>query len=174
MPPLQLKPPGQQKVANLNHGRWKERSLRLWSLHPRYLDAKGLTALRREGLLARSVLQNKTRGYRNHPQLERFRSQPNPISAIDAYLQVVFEEAIRRGYRFDHAKIEPAGEISPIPVTDGQLRYELDHLKEKLRRRDPQRYKDLLHIHDPAPHPLFRIIPGDIAAWEKGAEGKSK
>lgn len=141
--------------------------MRLWSLHPRYLDAKGLTALWREGLLARKVLQGKTKGYRNHPQLVRFRSQPEPIEAIDAYLLAVLTEAQQRGYRFDCTKIEPAGVISPIPLTDGQLRYELDHLKEKLRRRDPQRYEDLLHIPDPAPHPLFCVVPGDIAAWEK-------
>jgi len=30
--------------------------MRLWSLHPRYLDAKGLVALWREGLLAQKVL----------------------------------------------------------------------------------------------------------------------
>jgi hypothetical protein len=31
--------------------------MRLWSLHPRYLDAKGLQAVWREGLLAKKVLQ---------------------------------------------------------------------------------------------------------------------
>lgn len=31
--------------------------MRLWSLHPSYLDAVGLVALWREGLLARKVLQ---------------------------------------------------------------------------------------------------------------------
>jgi len=148
--------------------------MRLWSLHPRYLDAKGLTALWREGLLARKVLEGKTKGYQNHPQLVRFRLQPNPIAAIDAYLLAVLTEAQQRGYRFDHTKIEPAGVISPIPVTDGQLRYELDHLKEKLRRRDPQRYEVLLALHDPAAHPLFQVVSGNIAEWEKGAAGKSK
>ncbi len=148
--------------------------MRLWSLHPRYLDAKGLTALWREGLLARKVLHGQTKGYQNHPQLVRFRLQPNPIAAIDAYLLAVLTEAQSRGYRFDCTKIGHIGPVPFIPLPDGQLRYDLDHLKEKLRRRDPQRYKALLPFHDPAPHPLFRVVPGDIAAWEKGAEGKSK
>ena len=36
--------------------------MRLWSLHPRYLDAKGLVALWREGLLAQAVLKGQTKG----------------------------------------------------------------------------------------------------------------
>lgn len=43
--------------------------MRLWSLHPQYLDAKGLVALWREGLLAQAVLAGQTRGYKRHPQL---------------------------------------------------------------------------------------------------------
>jgi len=46
--------------------------MRIWSLHPKYLDAKGLVALWRDALLARHVLQGKTTGYKNHPQLNRF------------------------------------------------------------------------------------------------------
>nr|WP_243687290.1 pyrimidine dimer DNA glycosylase/endonuclease V [Methanobacterium formicicum] len=49
--------------------------MRLWSLHPKYLDVKGLVALWREGLLARAVLKGKTKGYTNHPQLIRFKNQ---------------------------------------------------------------------------------------------------
>ena len=37
--------------------------MRLWTLHPKYLDPQGLVALWREALLARAVLQGKTRGY---------------------------------------------------------------------------------------------------------------
>jgi hypothetical protein len=46
--------------------------MRLWSVHPRYLDRQGLTAAWREALLAQKVLTGTTRGYRNHPQLVRF------------------------------------------------------------------------------------------------------
>ena len=52
--------------------------MRLWTLHPRYLDARGLVALWREALLAQKVLRGKTRGYRAHPQLQRFREQADP------------------------------------------------------------------------------------------------
>ena len=47
--------------------------MRLWSVHPKYLDSKGLVALWREALLAKQVLEGGTKGYRNHPQLDRFK-----------------------------------------------------------------------------------------------------
>lgn len=148
--------------------------MRLWSLHPRYLDAKGLTALWREGLLARKVLKNKTRGYRNHPQLVRFRVQEDPVAALDFYLRQVYEESLRRGYSYDKSKIGIGRPVSLIPVPDGQLRYELAHLKEKLRLRAPDRYEEILPIHDPEPHPLFHIVPGGIADWERSSSDRSK
>ena len=53
--------------------------MRLWSIHPKYLDTKGLLAVWREALLAKKVLENKTKGYKNHPQLERFKQQNDPL-----------------------------------------------------------------------------------------------
>ncbi|WP_245747334.1 pyrimidine dimer DNA glycosylase/endonuclease V [Frateuria terrea] len=47
--------------------------MHLWTPHPKHLDRQGLLALWREGLLARAVLRGQTRGYRQHPPLERFR-----------------------------------------------------------------------------------------------------
>jgi len=38
--------------------------MRLWTIHPKYLDAKGLVALWRETLLAKHVLEGKTPGYK--------------------------------------------------------------------------------------------------------------
>ena len=64
--------------------------MRLWIIHPKYLDCKGLVALWREGLLARKVLEGKTRGYRHHPQLKIFKSVEDPIVFIDTYLSYVF------------------------------------------------------------------------------------
>jgi hypothetical protein len=43
--------------------------MRLWSLHPQYLDPAGLVAVWREGLLARAVFAGQTTGYKHHPQL---------------------------------------------------------------------------------------------------------
>ena len=81
--------------------------VRLWTFHPKYLDARGLVALWREGLLARAVLKRQTKGYRHHPQLARFRAHPSPIAAINAYLRMVLVEAEARGYAFDRTKIGP-------------------------------------------------------------------
>ena len=140
--------------------------MRLWSLHPRYLDRQGLVALWREGLLAQKVLQGATKGYRNHPQLHRFREQPDPVAAIAAYLQGVVEEAASRGYRFDRQKIAPTSGAETMVVASGQLCYEWSHLLSKLQRRDPSRYAEFISIPVPTPHPLFRVVPGGVAPWE--------
>jgi hypothetical protein len=116
--------------------------MRLWSIHPSLLDQKGLVALWREALLAQKVLRGQTKGYRSHPQLQRFRACPTPLSAIAAYLRAVHEEASSRGYAFDSSKIARSKKAISLPVTRGQLIFELQHLKAKLLRRDPRRYRD--------------------------------
>ncbi|HWQ19849.1 MAG TPA: pyrimidine dimer DNA glycosylase/endonuclease V, partial [Methanotrichaceae archaeon] len=73
----------------------------MWSIHPKYLDARGLVALWREGLLAQKVLRGETQGYRYHPQLNRFKEAEDPKAAIAGYLKEVVKEAGRRGYCFD-------------------------------------------------------------------------
>jgi hypothetical protein len=147
--------------------------MRLWSLHPKYLDAKGLVALWREGLLAQAVLRGKTRGYKHHPQLERFRIHPRPIAAIRTYLQIVCDEADRRGYNFDRLKLVRKTITSRSRVTDGQLRYELEHLKKKLRRRDRLAYQRIRKIKSPESHHFFAIMRGGIGSWEKITPMKS-
>lgn len=141
--------------------------MRLWSLHPRYLDARGLVALWREALLAQAVLGGKTRGYRNHPQLQRFRAQASPVSAIATYLRAVHEEARARGYSFDAARIAPGGAAPPIAVTQGQLGFEWRHLMAKLEARAPERRKGMDATGAVEPHPLFCVVPGGIADWER-------
>jgi hypothetical protein len=141
--------------------------MRLWSLHPRYLDPRGLTALWREALLAQKVLRGETRGYRSHPQLERFKQQLDPHGAVSVYLQAVLEEAQQRGYHFDSGKIDPGGQAAPIPVTSGQVSYEWEHLKNKLSRRDPARLERFAEVAAPDLHPLFYTVPGPVASWER-------
>jgi len=141
--------------------------MRLWTLHPRYLDAKGLVAAWREALLAQKVLQENTSGYRHHPQLIRFRSQDRPVQAIAAFLVTLATEANRRGYHFDSSKITPATFKGQIEETNGQLRYEWEHLKRKLKFRSPDlydRYRDVAIVE---PNPLFIIVPGNVRDWEK-------
>lgn len=142
--------------------------MRLWTLHPRYLDAQGLVAAWRESLLAQKVLRGATRGYRQHPQLERFRAHDDPEAMIGAYLRSLAAEATARGYRFDGTKIAVARGCGAVEETDGQLRFEWTHLLRKLRTRAPERYRELRGIALPEPHPLFRIVPGAKRAWEKG------
>lgn len=146
--------------------------MRLWTLHPKYLDAKGLVALWREALLAQAVLRGETRGYTNHAQLIRFRQASRPLAAIAAYLHGVHDEATNRGYTFDPSKIHPFDAVSPMDATDGQLAYEWIHLKEKLRLRAPSWLVSIAHIPFPDPHPLFRIVPGPVADWERVAHNK--
>jgi hypothetical protein len=140
--------------------------MRLWTLHPKYLDRVGLVALWREALLAQAVLLGQTRGYRYHPQLIRFRQSPAPEAAISAYLDGVFKESQARGYSFDGSKIADAGVTERIPVSEGQLDYEWSHLKGKLSRRDPSWLATIQSVARPDPHPLFMIVPGPIAVWE--------
>lgn len=143
-------------------------SMRIWSFHPEYLDAKGLVALWRETLLAQHVLLGKTKGYKNHPQLDRFKEQPDPVTAISAYLQAVAAEANRREYNFDTRKIaRKNAEPVPIAVTDGQLAYEWEHLLRKLEVRDPTLLLRWKPLKQPGLHPLFTLVKGPVADWEK-------
>jgi len=142
--------------------------MRLWSLHPRYLDRQGLLALWREALLAQQVLLGATRGYRLHPQLNRFRNAPDPIAVIAAYLRGVQEEAGHRGYRFDASRIVAGRNPLPLEVGTGQLRFEWHYLLRKLQSRDPARAAELAGDETPLPHPVFRVVKGSIAEWERG------
>lgn len=144
--------------------------MRIWSLHPQYLDAKGLVALWRESLLAQAVLAGKTRGYLHHPQLLRFRQHAEPLDALAYYLSVVYDEGQARGYHFDGSKFTPVERPAQIEVAQGQMDYEWGHLLAKLERRDPQRFARLQAIGPPEPHPLFRVVAGGVAEWEKIAK----
>jgi hypothetical protein len=145
--------------------------MRLWSLHPQYLDRQGLLACWREALLAQNVLQGETKGYRHHPQVTRFRLSPDPLAAIAAYLLPLADEAARRGYAFDRSRIIPARPVRRIPVARGQVLYEWEHLKSKLARRDPLRLAQFSAVDLPDCHPLFELIPGGVEPWEKVAPG---
>ena len=162
--------------------------MRLWSLHPRYLDARGFVAAWREALLAQAVLAGRTRGYREHPQLVRFRAHPAPARAIAAYLRGLHAESVERGYRFDAGRIAGcdaeridgaatrriAGcDADRVAVTRGQLAFERTHLLTKLRIRDPRLAARLRHARSPTPHPLFRVVPGGVEPWERATVVRS-
>ena len=141
--------------------------MRLWTIHPRYLDPKGLVAAWREALLAQKVLAGATKGYRHHPQLVRFLARPDPAAAIATFLKGLSEEALRRGYHFNTTKISGHRFAGRIPETNGQLLYEWSHLKSKLRTRAPELFRRFRGLEKPEPHPLFRIVHGGVRGWER-------
>jgi len=141
--------------------------MRLWSIHPCYLDAKGLVALWREGLLAQKVLLGNTRGYRNHPQLLRFRNSTDPAGAIALYLWHIADEADRRGYRFDRGKISKKRFNGKLAVTSGQIEYEYRHLLGKLVKRSPELYIKHKTATKFILHPMMKKISGDVEPWER-------
>ena len=140
--------------------------MRIWSLHPKYLDSKGIVALWREALLAKHVLEGHSKGYSNHPQLTRFKSNKDPLDCIHYYLSVVYEESLKRGYHFNRNKIPDVIAPCVMKVTKGQLEYEKQHLLKKLVIRNPLLYQKLHSLKHLEQHPIFQIVDGQIEEWE--------
>ena len=143
--------------------------MRLWTINFKYLDAKGLVALWREALLAKNVLAGLTKGYKNHPQLDRFYAHKNALEAINAYLAEVYAQACARGYKFDAAK---AGEFDErnlvkIAVSSGQIEYEFAFLQKKLKSRDINAYERNLSVKNIEIASIFKEIEGGIEPWEE-------
>ena len=155
--------------------------MRLWSIHPKFLDKSGLVAVWREGLLAKKVLEGKTKGYKNHPQLERFKNTENPLFYINIYLNEIFIEASFRDYKFDYSKIGSTifddlfkyqGKM--LTVTVEQIAYEINHLLNKLEIRDKKAYNKLSEkvfltesLMNNFVNPMFELIEGPVEKWEK-------
>lgn len=135
-------------------------------MHPKYLDSKGLVALWRETLLAKHVLEGKTKGYTNHPQLLRFKELKNPLDGINQYLSFVYEEASKRAYNFNKDKIDWDFTTTSMVVTTGQMQYEIKHLLNKLKVRDDEKYIEMLAHSEIMPHPIFKVLKGEIEDWE--------
>jgi hypothetical protein len=140
--------------------------MRIWSLHPKYLDTKGLVALWRETLLAKHVLEGRTIGYRNHPQLSRFKKSKRPVERINQYLAEIYLEAADRDYHFDKEKINWKFRRTRLTVTTMQLAFEREHLLRKLKVRDKGKYKLLKAVNTIETHPTFRIVEGEVENWE--------
>lgn len=131
--------------------------MKLWVIHPKYLDPKGLVALWREGLLARKVLKGKTKGWKNHPQLIKFKAHKTPVVAINTYLFYVWKEAERRGYNFDKRKIGKIFSNKKIKISKNEVVSDFEDLKNKLKIRNPEKYKKLLKLKEPEAIPLFIV-----------------
>lgn len=141
--------------------------MRIWSLHPKYLDTKGFVTLWRETLLAKNVLEGNTIGYRNHPQLIRFKQTDNPLNFINKYLEFLFDESIIRNYHFDKSKFTSVPLSGLIPVTNNQINFEFSHLLKKLEKRDPNLFEKLKSTSEIEVVPIFRIVQGEIESWER-------
>jgi hypothetical protein len=146
--------------------------MRLWTIHPKYLDAKGLVALWREALLAQRVLQGLDARLPASPQLSRFLATRQPAAALAGYLAVVHQEASRRGYSFDAGKIGRDRFRDRIVEMKDQLLYEWEHLQRKLAARNPARLRDGRPVAAPEPQ-LFRIVRGKVRAWQKVRVGNA-
>ncbi len=145
--------------------------MRLWSLDFKYLDRKGLLAVWRESLLAKKVLEGKTKGYKNHPQLIRFKNSKNPLKTINLYLYEIYKESIKRGYSFNLSKIKLYFNKNPekfekIPLTKKQLIFEFNHLLKKLEERDIIQYNKIVKTKKINPNNIFYLIKGEIENWE--------
>lgn len=144
--------------------------MRLWSLSPEYLDRQGLVALWRESLLARKVLEGKTKGYKNHPQLVRFRGTNDSIAYINQYLDSVYTEARKRGYNFDATKISLLkNKLKDIKVSNGQVDYEFNHLLKKLEDRDFGQFSKIKGTgrNEIRTNKVFKVVEGNVESWEK-------
>jgi len=142
--------------------------MRLWSISPKYLDRQGLLAVWREGLLAKHVLEGKTKGYKNHPQLIRFKDSKDALAYINNYLLTIYKEAENRGYKFSLNKLDGLKKISNhIRVSTSQVTYEFNHLLNKLKLRDTARYEEYKNIKNIEVNNLFEVVEGEIEKWEK-------
>ncbi len=141
--------------------------MRLWSIHPKYLDSIGLIACWRETLLAKKVLLNLTKGYKNHPQLLRFKNSSSPIDYINFYLNELYIESKNRNYNFNYKKISGFKKnLKKIKITNKQIEYEFSHLMKKLKTRSVKKYNELKKVDIIETNNLFKIIPGKIENWE--------
>lgn len=113
--------------------------MRLWSIHPQYLDPKGLVALWRE-----------------------------PLQAIDACLVAVHAEATPWGYAFDPSKFGRALAQALIGVSSVQLAFEWRHLQQELALRSSDTCERNASVAEPICHPLFLEQVGEVASWERG------
>ena len=165
--------------------------VRVWTIHPKYLDPKGIQAVWRDTLLLQELMVNPSKtGYITHPQYKRrirkfYRKYNNliifhflifdrwfhfttPIDDVGYYLRHVYFESQKRNHNFVRGKIlRDIDNVTKHTVTFDQLQYELEHLKRKCITRDPQHYERIESLKLPYPHPLFSPILGEVEAWEQ-------
>jgi hypothetical protein len=115
-----------------------------------------------------SARAGDTRGWRNHPQLDRFKDHSETMDAIGFYPLKIREEASFRGHSYDGSKIRrPINRVALTSITTGQLLYEFSLLLERTRLRMPAWHEKLREVYDlPKAYPLFEVVEGDVGRWE--------
>lgn len=144
--------------------------MRIWSLHPKYLDKKELIDSWNDGLRTIGILTRNHQGSIFRPELSRFRSQSEPIIAVEKYLLSIANEAKRRGYMVDIRKLPsiPVVVSHKIPVSSGQIEYEWRQLMHVLAGRSPGFLRRIEYSPSHDINPIFYKRPGhDIETWEK-------
>lgn len=157
--------------------------MRLWSIHPEYLDRAGLLGLWREALLAQQVLHGLSEGYKNHSHMQRFYALPkeDAMQHMSDYLFYIWQEGKLRGYKLNVNNIKDPRNDEPhimvVPdtlftVTSGQLALEYQILRMKVKERDPRHFERLQNFPThkmwvPKPNPVFTLIHGKKEFWEK-------
>jgi len=109
----------------------------------------------------------ETRGYRAHPQPERFRSHSRPRAAVGEYLRGIHAEATRRGYRFDSRKIAPSRTKGRLVVTRGEIEMQMGASHAEAEKAAPRVHAQWRSLAFPDAHPRFRVVRGRVATWER-------
>ena len=94
-----------------------------------------------------------------------------PKVALKVYLYQVALFAYSRGYNFDFYKLKPLKEIHnasvSIPVTKGQVEFEVEHLHRKMKSRSQANFSKRISAQRIQLNPIFYLISGGIEKWEK-------
>ena len=142
--------------------------MRLWSLHPRYLDPKGLVALWREALARPGRAPGAIPGdIATIPSCSDSARSPLRVAASPSTFGPCTRNRSSEATASTGARLCTGGTVARVDVTRGQLDFEWRHLLAKLEKRNPPVLEALQNTGDPAPHPLFRVVPGAIEEWER-------
>lgn len=141
--------------------------MRIWSIHPSYLDSAGINGCWRESLLAQKILNGHNFSYKNHSQMKRFYSDRESLLAIGTYLYYIYLESVKRNYNYDFNKILYFNNNYKMQVTENQLLYEFNLLQWKLKKRNYKKYLENKNIKEIFPNNIFDVKEGQIESWEK-------
>lgn len=132
--------------------------MRLWSIHPKYLDKHALIALWREGLLAQKALSGKGLVDEANVQLVRFKKSANPVRAIGSYLSFVASEGAKQGCKLNHERIlQPNFEAKFMTTDVAQMELEVEQLKARMKTRNKDKFKLLTDVHKFEANPVFTL-----------------